>query len=516
MKFCTSPNSAALFATTTLLTLLSAPLALGQNSGSNSAIAAGVGNVIVAGSRNAFIGAGNANVIAGANNFNSVVIGGINNSNLAGRAVIVGGRDNTIGFNSRSSTIAGGEANSIFANTTTNQSLSATIAGGQANVIGGDALGATISGGANNTSQAAFAIVGGGSGNRALAKFTGIAAGQGNVVTNLSTGSVIGGGISNSITATEFFEVNELDQIIATNPAVATIAGGGANTVSGALGFIGGGAFNTNGGFFAVIGGGEANTVNAYDTNTQTSGDYSVISGGSGHLASSYYSVISGGAANIVNGDLGAVSGGASNIAGARAAVPGGSENHAAGLNSFAAGVRAKAMHDYSFVWGGSPTVDTVSTNPMSYTARAPGGFRLLTSTNDVAGLVLPANSSTWASLSDSNAKTGIRPVDYRNILAKVAALPVTEWRYKHDPTRRYIGPMAQDFHATFGLGSDDKTISTLDTDGVTLAAIKGLVEEIEVQDQVLAERDAQIHRLEDSLRQVREQLSRPGTATSF
>jgi hypothetical protein len=190
--------------------------------------------------------------------------------------------------------------------------------------------------------------------------------------------------------------------------------------------------------------------------------------------------------------------------------------NTASGIGSFAAGVRAKATNNYSFVWGGDPSVDTVSTNPMSYTARAPGGFRLLTSTNDVAGLVLPANSSTWASLSDSNAKTGFRPVDYRNILAKVAALPVTEWRYKHDPTRRYIGPMAQDFHAAFGLGSDDLTISTLDTDGVTLAAIKGLVEEIEVQDQVLAERDAQIHRLEDSLRQVREQLSRPGTTPSF
>jgi hypothetical protein len=75
---------------------------------------------------------------------------------------------------------------------------------------------------------------------------------------------------------------------------------------------------------------------------------------------------------------------------------------------------------------------------------------------------------------------------------------------------------MAQDFHAAFGLGFDDEHISTLDTDGVTLAAIKGLVEEIKDQDQVLAERDAQIRRLEDSLHQVREQLNHPGTGTSF
>jgi hypothetical protein len=75
---------------------------------------------------------------------------------------------------------------------------------------------------------------------------------------------------------------------------------------------------------------------------------------------------------------------------------------------------------------------------------------------------------------------------------------------------------MAQDFHAAFGLGSDDKSISTLDTDGVTLAAIKGLIEEIDDQDRILSERDAQIGRLEESLRQVREQLRAPGGDTSF
>jgi hypothetical protein len=31
---------------------------------------------------------------------------------------------------------------------------------------------------------------------------------------------------------------------------------------------------------------------------------------------------------------------------------------------------------------------------------------------------------------------------------------------------------MAQDFHPAFGLGSDDKSISTLDSDGVMCAAL--------------------------------------------
>jgi hypothetical protein len=34
---------------------------------------------------------------------------------------------------------------------------------------------------------------------------------------------------------------------------------------------------------------------------------------------------------------------------------------------------------------------------------------------------------------------------------------------------------MAQDFHAAFGLGADDKHIATVDADGVALAAIQGL-----------------------------------------
>lgn len=38
------------------------------------------------------------------------------------------------------------------------------------------------------------------------------------------------------------------------------------------------------------------------------------------------------------------------------------------------------------------------------------------------------------------------------------------------------MGPTAQDFHAAFGLnGDDDRSIATVDPDGVALAAIQGL-----------------------------------------
>jgi len=37
------------------------------------------------------------------------------------------------------------------------------------------------------------------------------------------------------------------------------------------------------------------------------------------------------------------------------------------------------------------------------------------------------------------------------------------------------MGPLAQDFFAAFGLGEDDKHITTIDADGVALAAIQAL-----------------------------------------
>lgn len=43
-------------------------------------------------------------------------------------------------------------------------------------------------------------------------------------------------------------------------------------------------------------------------------------------------------------------------------------------------------------------------------------------------------------------------------------------------------GPIAQDFHAAFGPGIDDRHIVTVDTDGVALAAIQGLYRLIDRQ----------------------------------
>ena len=54
------------------------------------------------------------------------------------------------------------------------------------------------------------------------------------------------------------------------------------------------------------------------------------------------------------------------------------------------------------------------------------------------------------------------------------AELPIASWRYKGDEAL-HVGPMAQDFHAAFGLGQNDTTIATVDESGVALAAIQAL-----------------------------------------
>jgi len=76
---------------------------------------------------------------------------------------------------------------------------------------------------------------------------------------------------------------------------------------------------------------------------------------------------------------------------------------------------------------------------------------------------------------SDINAKTAISDIDSHEILELVGQLPVSKWEYKDARGEAHIGPMAQDFYAAFGLGATETGISTIDTAGVALAAIKAL-----------------------------------------
>lgn len=59
--------------------------------------------------------------------------------------------------------------------------------------------------------------------------------------------------------------------------------------------------------------------------------------------------------------------------------------------------------------------------------------------------------------------------------------LPISTWRYRTESSGAvHVGPMAQDFHAAFGLGDSDRSIGLLDASGVALASIQGLNRKLE------------------------------------
>jgi Chaperone of endosialidase len=86
---------------------------------------------------------------------------------------------------------------------------------------------------------------------------------------------------------------------------------------------------------------------------------------------------------------------------------------------------------------------------------------------------------------SDRNLKENITLLDGRDILSYLAAIPVFSWNYKsQDPSIRHIGPMAQDFRAAFGVGENERSISTVDAHGISLAAIQGLYKLMQEKEQ--------------------------------
>jgi hypothetical protein len=118
-----------------------------------------------------------------------------------------------------------------------------------------------------------------------------------------------------------------------------------------------------------------------------------------------------------------------------------------------------------------------------------------------LAGNVYTA-SGTVEMGSDRNTKEDFAAVNPQSVLAKVAGLPITEWNYKTTKNMEHIGPMAQDFHAAFGLnGPDDKHISVVDEGGVALAAIQGLNEKVD-------EKDAEIQTLKQQNDSLAQRLS--------
>jgi hypothetical protein len=72
--------------------------------------------------------------------------------------------------------------------------------------------------------------------------------------------------------------------------------------------------------------------------------------------------------------------------------------------------------------------------------------------------------------------KENITEVSLQKVLDLVGELNVYTWNYiDNTQDNKHIGPMAQDFYQSFGLGRDNEHISSLDVSGVSLVAIQAL-----------------------------------------
>ncbi|MCC6819436.1 MAG: tail fiber domain-containing protein, partial [Verrucomicrobia subdivision 3 bacterium] len=427
--------------------------------------------------------------------------------NASDYSVIAGGFSNRIQISSPGGFIGGGQLNWIV-----NSSTNSVIAGGAFNQVSRDH--SFIGGGLGQTNRSDFAFIGGGKQNRIEVD---------------SEFSTIGGGNTNTI---------------ATNSQYATIGGGRDNIASDSFATVPGGRGNIASGFGSTAMGYNCRASGAFSTalgSSAASADYSTAMG-FGNTASAWYATAMGylseasGLTSIAMGSstasgdtstaMGAstASGQISTAMGSLTTASGfastamGSETTASGDYSTAMGRSANAIHAGSFVLADSQSADFASLRDNQFRVRADGGARFDFNAGEWVDLRYQSNiltsariistssggylslGGTWVNASDRERKTHFTPVDPLAVLAKVAAMPLSEWSYRTEgESVRHVGPMAQDFHAAFGLGGDDKGIGTVDADGVALAAIQGLnqkLEETRAENSTLKERVEKLEKL--------------------
>lgn len=158
-----------------------------------------------------------------------------------------------------------------------------------------------------------------------------------------------------------------------------------------------------------------------------------------------------------------------------------GQQNGASGEFSLALGRNARTNGQGGAVvisdGSGPAREDSVyATAPNQFVVRGSGGIIMYTSSDLTSGVSVDAGGGSWNSISDRNRKENFTELDGEEVLTRLRSVPVTGWNYlTQDETVRHVGPMAQDFHAAFGLGESDLVINTGDIDGINLAGVKAL-----------------------------------------
>jgi trimeric autotransporter adhesin len=417
----------------------------------------------------AFIGGGYSNQVAG--DANSTAIGG-GKYNVMGEndiaSVIGGGLDNTI-VQDYQSFIGGGFSNSILATTT------AVISGGSVNTIG-DAVsggqGSVIAGGLTNQ-------IGGGD-NAAV-----ISGGANNQIYYGTDYSVIAGGVSNTVES-DFFEASQ----------AGTIGGGSGNTVSSEYATVPGGVGNSAIGVasFAAGSGARADYDHSFvwsDASTtaarDTTSNQFIVYAESGVGINTAETPTNGLA---VFGDI--VSHNDITATGELHAMG----NIVSDYSITADGtIFAQGLYVTNGITTGSITADSVETTSLLAMSSITSQGTISATTSITAGGMMFAScfNGVFCNPSDRNLKEHFATVDSREVLDRIVSMPISRWDYKTDADTSHLGPMAQDFYAAFHLGKDDKHITTIDEEGVALAAIQGLNQKLEA---ALKDKNAEIEAL--------------------
>ena len=115
-----------------------------------------------------------------------------------------------------------------------------------------------------------------------------------------------------------------------------------------------------------------------------------------------------------------------------------------------------------------------------------------------------------WTNASDKNKKEHFQNLNTDEILSKIEQLPISRWNYKGLP-EQHIGPVAQDFYQLFQVGTDDKTISTIDPSGIALAGIQGLYHKLQEAEQQKQEMTKQIDQLQERLDKLEKAIESAG-----
>jgi trimeric autotransporter adhesin len=427
----------------------------------------GTPNLIVGANNNSITSATNGTVAGGSNNRirstdHSFIAGGDHNEiggapltafNTPGCNFVGGGSGNYITTNVNNAFVGGGSQCFIYTN-----SDYSFIGGGLGCRVSQSSPNCAVVGGQGNSVQpnSSHSFVGGGFGNIIFSgsDHAAILGGNNNEIRDNSTNACVGGGDHNKIFAASF----------------GTIPGGFSNRVSGDYAFAAGRRA-------------KADHLGSFVWADSTDADFA-------STANNQFLIRASGGVGIgttsPTRDLEVHNAGATEI-GIKSTDTGG---HLWTLQS--SGITGSASLDASF-----QIID-----------RTAGGSRLLIGTNGFVGIGTssPTNrlhvnggvsATAFVTTSDRNAKENFSPVLPTEVLAKVAALPITKWSFKEMKDGQHLGPMAQDFYAAFGLGGGETTITTVDADGVALAAIQGLNQKLEQKETEIAELKQRLEALE-------------------